>query len=200
MMRSINRMVIRKTELLLSVLCILLATVLFMQSYRLKDAHKRLQTARTSHSAYTSYFSNFDRILGNELLSMSVYNIQKNKKAYRIIVVVGKLNCNSCVSEIRELLMNLSQQEMHVFTVLYTTSDESLERFKEKFAWDFPIISGDLTEWYEEHDLIVGPSIFLVDGKTGKVLNCLINASDDVGGRKRAFYDFLERMFGKSGE
>ncbi len=51
-----------------------------------------------------------------------------------------------------------------------------------------------------EHDDILNVAKIAVDGKSGKVLNCLINASDDIGGRTHAFYDFLERMFGKIGE
>ena len=194
-------------EIVYFVFGLILAAMLFYQTFRLRVSEKKYLLMKSDNNLILKNHKKTDYFLGARLdvnssnLKEDIFhNTYLSKKNYLLFLVIGKLNCNSCVTEIRDLLLNLSQQEMHVFTVLYTASDESLQRFKDKFAWDFPIVTGDFTEWYEEHDLIVGPSIFLVDGKTGKVLNCLINASDDFGGRKRAFYDFLERMFGKSSD
>jgi len=171
---------INKTDNVFFWFCLILLLLLGYQRYQLKKIYKTFLNVKSEKNILLKKLLEVDKFNARELLPVEIQNkksdtllVKIKNSDYAIIIVIGKLNCNFCISEISNLVQRIDCKRVYISAVLYYNKDDYIKKYQEEFMWDYPIISGDFTKWYEKHDLIVGPSIFLVDGKSGMSYKCI---------------------------
>jgi hypothetical protein len=114
-----------------------------------------------------------------------------------VVIVIGKMNCHACIDAFLGALTRIPKKS-EIFRVIYPVSTkEDAERLEKNFRFHVPYYYGESLSWIEESEIVVGPSAFVIETETGKILASYLGNDVRSVNTTTLFIDYLVRLFGE---
>ncbi|HDS02238.1 MAG TPA: hypothetical protein ENN72_00845 [Firmicutes bacterium] len=123
------------------------------------------------------------------------FDLKEIKSDLGVIIIIGKMNCNACVQTFLGALTRAGRKE-EIFRVFYPVSNrQDAERLERSFLFQVPYYYGDILPWLEEKKIEVGPTVFVIEKDTGKILASYCGNDVRSISMTSLFVDYLVRLF-----
>lgn len=195
----------KKSDWLIAVLCLAIlvgAFSLVRRNLHLKKQQDVLKRDLKGVVGYTMRLSQWNgkvlslpvRVIGTDGKPFSIHSI---KNPIGVVIVIGKMNCHACTDAFLGALTRISK-ESEIFRVIYPVSTkEDAEQLEKNFRFHVPYYYGESLAWIEESEIDVGPSAFVIETETGKILASYLGNDVRSMNTTILFIDYLVRLFGE---
>jgi len=120
------------------------------------------------------------------------YNFSEDKK-YLFLIVVGKANCNSCIGEFAEFAKKIDDK-IEIGALVYSHKSYLISRIIKSYNFNYPIYYSDTSKWFDKNNLLIGPTSFLIDIESRKIINSYFDYKDNNFNNKEIYIDSILRL------
>ena len=120
------------------------------------------------------------------------YNFRGGKK-YLFLIVVGKANCNSCIGEFAEFSKKIDDK-IEIAALVYSPKSHLISRIIKSYNFNYPIYFSDTSKWFDKNNLLIGPTSFLIDIRSRKIINSYFDYKDNNINNKKIYMNSVLRL------
>lgn len=158
---------------------VVLVFLTFVIAKQMRNDKNKIASFRLSIQEMSEKVKYDEKFVGKKLFidamfrdyrSGSMYDAQKFKKHFSIVLVLGKINCQPCIGDFIKYLTEIPQKNIDCAVVVCSDDRAMLQTITYESNHIFPVFYTDKLDWFEKYDVVTGPAIFIVERDTQKIV------------------------------